>query len=284
MTLAAGSPLVLADLDGTLLHGAEVFEDRFLSDRSLQAVNRLHKRRIPFAIATARPVSTGLQLARKLRADAVIYLNGALIDWDPKHSTFASLTTKKRGNDVGELATTTIGFSSKRACELCLDILAAIPDIHLAIVMDDVRYANFDISTIWATQTWRPSNFHDVPDGIADKVTIFPTPEQAAQLGALIPPDLDVHISEGWMWMVMNPLANKEHATQLLCERWGMDVANAVSFGDDLIDINMLKLTGTGVAVANANPEVLKIADEVCPSNDEDGVARWLERNFELSD
>ncbi|MBM6687254.1 HAD hydrolase family protein, partial [Faecalicatena contorta] len=30
-------------------------------------------------------------------------------------------------------------------------------------------------------------------------------------------------------------------------------------------------------AVANANPQVLAVADEICPSNNEDGVAQWLE-------
>ncbi len=40
----------------------------------------------------------------------------------------------------------------------------------------------------------------------------------------------------------------------------------------------MLAWAGRGVAVANAHPEVLAIADEVTASNDEDGVALVLER------
>jgi hypothetical protein len=38
----------------------------------------------------------------------------------------------------------------------------------------------------------------------------------------------------------------------------------------------MLKLCGKGIVVENAVPEVLKIADEITLSNDEDGVARWF--------
>ena len=38
--------------------------------------------------------------------------------------------------------------------------------------------------------------------------------------------------------------------------------------------------SGRGVAVANANPDVLKIADEICPSNNDDGVAQWVENNL----
>ena len=70
--------LLVADLDGTLLHDAEVFEDRFITQRSIDTINRAHDAGMQFAIATARPVSTGLQFAEKLPVDAVIYLNGAL--------------------------------------------------------------------------------------------------------------------------------------------------------------------------------------------------------------
>ena len=38
----------------------------------------------------------------------------------------------------------------------------------------------------------------------------------------------------------------------------------------------MLRLCGTGVAVANAVPDALEAADEVTLTNDEDGVAKWL--------
>jgi hydroxymethylpyrimidine pyrophosphatase-like HAD family hydrolase len=45
-------------------------------------------------------------------------------------------------------------------------------------------------------------------------------------------------------------------------------------------DLPMLSWAGTGVAVANAHPEVLAAADEVTASNDDDGVAEYLDRWF----
>lgn len=61
-----------------------------------------------------------------------------------------------------------------------------------------------------------------------------------------------------------------------------MDIplADIVSFGDDLNDREMLQICGTGVAVSNAIQEVKEVADEVTLSNDEDGVAAWIERNI----
>ena len=104
--------LLVADLDGTLLHDAEVFEDRFITQRSIDTINRAHDAGMQFAIATARPVSTGLQFAEKLPVDAVIYLNGALIDFDPAHSDFDLLTSGATPADENHLIK--IGFSSRR--------------------------------------------------------------------------------------------------------------------------------------------------------------------------
>ena len=53
-----------------------------------------------------------------------------------------------------------------------------------------------------------------------------------------------------------------------------------ISFGDDFNDIGMLKLCGKGIAVSNAILEIKKIADEITLSNNEDGVAKYLEKNL----
>src|ERR1700676_2263820 len=51
-----------------------------------------------------------------------------------------------------------------------------------------------------------------------------------------------------------------------------------VAFGDMPNDVAMLAWAGHGVAMGNAHPEVLAVADEVTAPNTEDGVARVLER------
>ena len=62
--------------------------------------------------------------------------------------------------------------------------------MEVGIVMDDVRYTNFDVSKYWKTQTWRYTDFDDVPEGIADKLIIFPNDEQWNQVGSLCPATL----------------------------------------------------------------------------------------------
>lgn len=53
-----------------------------------------------------------------------------------------------------------------------------------------------------------------------------------------------------------------------------------MAFGNSQNDISMLKYAGTAVAVANADDNVKAVAHEICPSNEDDGVAHWLEEHI----
>ncbi len=55
-----------------------------------------------------------------------------------------------------------------------------------------------------------------------------------------------------------------------------------IAFGDMPNDLSMLRWAGHGVAVAGSHPDVLDVADEIAPGNDEDGVARVLARIWSL--
>ena len=64
-----------------------------------------------------------------------------------------------------------------------------------------------------------------------------------------------------------------------VAERCGVAAVDVVAFGDMPNDLPMFGWAGwSRVAVANAHPEVLAMADEVTVGNDEDGVAVYLDR------
>ncbi len=66
----------------------------------------------------------------------------------------------------------------------------------------------------------------------------------------------------------------------LLNSHFKIPISDAVAFGDNYNDIAMLKAVGTGVAVANAKPETLKVADVVTQSGKENGVATYIKNNI----
>ena len=72
----------------------------------------------------------------------------------------------------------------------------------------------------------------------------------------------------------------KRTGLQQVAEWLDVPAADIVAFGDMPNDVPMLRWVGHGVAMANAHPEALAVADEVTASNAEDGVAQVLERWF----
>ncbi len=73
---------------------------------------------------------------------------------------------------------------------------------------------------------------------------------------------------------------SKATALERVCTERGISPEHVVAFGDMPNDLAMLQWAGHAVAVANAHPDVLAIADEVTAGNDDAGVARVLERLF----
>ena len=73
--------------------------------------------------------------------------------------------------------------------------------------------------------------------------------------------------------------ANKGEAIASLTAYLGLPMAATMAIGDGLNDRSMIKMAGIGVAMANACPEILAIADEITASCDEDGAALAIERH-----
>jgi Cof subfamily protein (haloacid dehalogenase superfamily) len=65
-----------------------------------------------------------------------------------------------------------------------------------------------------------------------------------------------------------------------VARRFDVDRADVVAFGDMPNDLEMLRWAGHGVAMGNAHPALLEVADEVTAANGEDGLALVLERWF----
>jgi Cof subfamily protein (haloacid dehalogenase superfamily) len=74
-----------------------------------------------------------------------------------------------------------------------------------------------------------------------------------------------------------SPRVTKGAGLQFLAERLGFGREDTVAFGDGENDIELVEWGGYGVAVANAHPRVLAVADWMCPSVDEEGVAQVVE-------
>ncbi len=80
---------------------------------------------------------------------------------------------------------------------------------------------------------------------------------------------------------IVHPLGDKAHALVKVCEYIGRDINDVTVFGDSINDIEMFKLAGHSLAVANALTEAKTVAKEVLShTNDEDAVAKYLQQTM----
>ncbi|MCB5168734.1 Cof-type HAD-IIB family hydrolase [Streptomyces bambusae] len=76
------------------------------------------------------------------------------------------------------------------------------------------------------------------------------------------------------------PGIDKAGGLALAAAALGLSADTAIAFGDMPNDIPMFAWAAHGVAMANAHPELLAVADEVTLSNEADGVATVLEHLY----
>ncbi|WP_420597227.1 Cof-type HAD-IIB family hydrolase [Deinococcus sp.] len=97
------------------------------------------------------------------------------------------------------------------------------------------------------------------------------------ELNALKLPGFAVTHSGAPFLEVLAEGVSKAWGLAKLCELLGIDHSEVLAFGDAPNDAEMLAWAGRGVAMGNAESEVIAAADEVTLTNDDDGVAAVLE-------
>jgi hydroxymethylpyrimidine pyrophosphatase-like HAD family hydrolase len=119
-----------------------------------------------------------------------------------------------------------------------------------------------------------PKVLVDVPHG-------FPF----AAFGHLLPTSCHFVLTDGGTLCQLMPAGVDKatgvaHVLAALGAAWG----DTIAFGDDRNDLPLLKRVGRGIAMGNAAGAVKSAAHDIAASNDEDGVARWLEHWLRQSD
>ena len=123
-------------------------------------------------------------------------------------------------------------------------------------------------------------------EGDVQKIMLFaPNRERSTAIDCLrkLSDELAAHFpsikvtSSTWNNIELNiATAHKGNALKRFAEHLGLTLGNCMAFGDGMNDFTMVEAAGLGVAMANAEPEVKRVAKWIAPSNDEDGVAAGL--------
>ena len=249
--------LVLADLDGTLFH-----DDKSISDYTKQTIKKLQAKGVLFGICTSRAYVNAIKFLDGITPDIFITNGGGMVRQGDKKIYTCQFSVE----EVRTLIDATF-----RICR---------PDTIISADNEIGLYSNSKEEL--GDKFWTFNDFTAFNEP-AMKICIESLDhEKISQIAQSIGPDrIDFLPFSDIPWYKMTLKdATKEKAITRLSQIINIPLEQIAAFGDDFNDIGMLELCGHGIAMANAIDEVKKIASGTCPSNEEDGVARWLEEKL----
>ncbi len=245
--------MIVTDLDGTLLR-----ENKTISGYTISILKSCRKNGIKVVYATGRGHSA-LDLAPSLIFDGLVRVNGAV----------AYIGDKLVYNRL-------IPISDVR--ELLLEANKA--GVKIAAELSGQNFANFNVTKKWP---WIPryikADFQTLDIDAEKLYAIVDRPEVVDKIKEYLSDDYYLNLSRDNLAMIMHKEAKKSLAVAALSHIWGINQDEIVAFGDDTNDIDLLEYAGIGVAMANALDEVKAAADTICDTNENNGVAKWLEEN-----
>lgn len=256
--------LVVTDLDGTIVR-----TDGTVSARTHQAFERVRAAGVPVAGATGRgPRLTGM--SRTDLPSATYFVlggGGRVLDLTGPHP---HVRLDRR-------------FPGSVLAELLPELEAEYGPLELTVeALDD------ELAPLWSeSEQWPypdPIELHPRADMYAATI-IKGFLQVAPELGARLTARLwhpDVEIIQAWPGFVEihPPGVDKASGLAVVAELLDITPDDVLYFGDQLNDVPSFSWSGHTVAVANAHPLILAMADDLTLSNDEDGVAAYLEKLF----
>jgi hydroxymethylpyrimidine pyrophosphatase-like HAD family hydrolase len=267
--------LIASDVDGTLLTTAET-----VSPRTVELVRRVTSEGVPFVLVTGRPPRwippvagpAGLSGYAVCANGAVLYDIGAdrveqVHGLDPMllHDVATALDEALPG----------CRLSAERVGERAVD-----PEVQQFVIEPDYHNPWGDGESVTVSRA-------EILGHPAVKLLVsaagMTSDEMAEAAGTVLGGLVDITFSTsgsqaGGLIEIAAPGVTKASGLAEVADRLGVPAERTIAFGDMPNDLAMLQWAGHGVAMANAHPAVLDIADEVAAPNTEDGLAQLLER------
>ena len=256
--------LVLADVDGTL-----VTQEKVLTKKTKEAVAKLRKAGIAFAITSGRP-PRGMQTVIK--------------DCD--------LTTVVAGFNGGVYTTPRLDPIVMR------DLPKEAAARTLELVTEHGLVAWLYTDTVWYVQDPKgphvdresrtvgfgaeiTSDYSPYVDQTAKIVGVSDDLEAVAACEKVVQQELGNHVSaarsQPYYLDVTHPAANKGSVVDFLSAVYLIPTSSIVTLGDMPNDVLMFNKSGMSIAMGNASEEVQAQANFVTKSNEEEGFAHSIE-------
>jgi Cof subfamily protein (haloacid dehalogenase superfamily) len=263
--------LALSDIDGTLLNA-----DREPSAALKVEVARLTSKDIPFILISSRmpAAMTHIQADLGITGQPLVCYNGGwvLVDGQAIHSEVISIKIIQVVAKFKE--ETTLSLQLFHADEWYVESM----DFYAKREENNTKVTPVVRNIADTLMDWTIRNLG------AHKIMVMGEPaeidEMVAQLERTFADDLHLYRSKNtYLEIASKRISKLTGIEQLIAHKYPeIRLVDCIAFGDNYNDIEMLEAVGLGVAVANAKPEVLAVADAVVAGNKADGLAEGLVR------
>lgn len=265
--------LIVLDLDGTLLT-----DEKTISPRTKNTLREAAGQGHEIMIATGRPFRSSAPYYTELGLKTpIVNFNGAFVH-HPGNNNWGVFHEPMDLNTAIEVV------------EACQDF-----GFHniIAEVLDNVYFHYHDEKLIDIFKMGSPLvTTGDLRVKLTNHPTsllIHATEEQVPEIRRHLS---DVHAEvidhRRWAapWHVIEIIKsglNKAVGLKRVSDSMGIPPDRIIAFGDEDNDLEMIDFAGTGVAMGNGINELKSIANEITASNEEDGIALFLEERLSLN-
>ncbi|MBQ4058377.1 MAG: Cof-type HAD-IIB family hydrolase [Lachnospiraceae bacterium] len=268
--------LFVSDLDGTLLNS-----EAQISEETLKIINEGIERGLDFTISTARTPTTALKIIEKLNLQLpIMMMNGVLI-----YDIVFKQYIKKEVMD-SNIIMVLLGLIKLKGLNC---FLYGLDNNQFVAYYDSVESTSLNYFRNERIMKY-DKKFTEVEDLslVAGRDIIYCMLREPKEKLEALYRELsvvkgvkaefypDIYSDNYYMLEIYSDKASKKEAVNYL--RGTSRYDSVIGFGDNLNDKALVEASDYFYAVANAHPQIQELADAVIPSNDEDGVARFIQQ------
>lgn len=257
-------------MDGTLLNSQNQ-----ISQRTREAIKKAEKQGIHIVIATGRILKSALHYAKSLKLkDSLVACNGAIIVDEFENIIYEQALGKDKVMHIIDLAKSeniyfhfydkTSFYSNIRSEEV------------LKFYNEGSKTMDIDVNIFNTTK-----EIMEIKDlNVYKFIFIDNNRDKLKNFRHKIEKIENIETSSSWEnnIEVMKSNVSKGRALENLCKKLNINPKQVIAIGDSENDLSMLKFAGLGVAMDNASDKIKLASDYITSSNDQDGVARVIEK------
>ncbi len=261
--------IIFLDLDGTLTN-----DEKKITPKTKEALMDIQKRGHIVALASGRPTPGMGFIAKELELEkyggyVMSFNGGKIINWKTKETVFENTLDRKylpdliryaRQNNLG-----LITYDNKQGLVATrVDPYVMLETVKInripAFLTDVVKYVDYNPNKCLYTVDPEFSEYHEkrLAEKFGDVLSVYRSTDYFIEI---VPKGID-----------------KAASIKVLIDKLNIPHENTIACGDGFNDLSMIKYAAVGVAMENAVDAVKESADYITASNNDDGIAKVVEK------